>query len=107
MPPRNVSKAVCAQGRSRNAEELVRRAFSYVMHDGFARCSSMFVPKLFPSFGMNPCSETKIGRTWQFFVSLDLYLLAGEGNWGRGRRLSALAQPALWNPSPRSDRSHR
>src|SRR6266404_3999674 len=28
------------------------------MHYGVARYLSMFVPKLFPSFGMNPCSET-------------------------------------------------
>jgi hypothetical protein len=28
---------------------LVRLAFSYVMHHGFARYSSMFVPKLFPT----------------------------------------------------------
>jgi hypothetical protein len=48
----------CAQGKSRNAKWLVRLAFSYVMHYGFARYSEVFVPKLFPSFGMNPCSET-------------------------------------------------
>ena len=42
----------CAQGSSRNAKLLVRLAFSYVMHHGFARYSSMFVPKLFPTFGV-------------------------------------------------------
>src|SRR5271156_4131807 len=36
-------------------------AFSYVMHHGFARYSSMFVPKLFPS-GMNP-SERAVTTT--------------------------------------------
>ncbi len=42
--------ASCAQGKCRNAKQLVRLAFSYVMHYGFARYSAMFVPKLFPSF---------------------------------------------------------
>jgi acetate kinase len=28
---------------------LVRLAFSYVLHHGFAWCSAVFVPKLFPS----------------------------------------------------------
>src|SRR2546422_1207424 len=48
----------CAQGKCRNAKWLVRLAFSYVMHYGFARYSATFVPKLFPNCGMNPCSET-------------------------------------------------
>jgi hypothetical protein len=33
---------------------LLRLASSYVMHHGFARHSAMFVPKLFPSCGVNP-----------------------------------------------------
>src|ERR1700674_2678356 len=48
----------CVTGRSRNAKELVRLAFSYVMHYGFARYSAMFVPKLFISFRLHPSDET-------------------------------------------------
>jgi hypothetical protein len=47
-------RGCCAQGKSRNAKELLRLVFSYVMHYGFALYSSMFVPKLFPSFPTAP-----------------------------------------------------
>ena len=56
----------CAQGNSRNAKLLVRLAFSYVMHYGFAGYLPLFVPKLFPMSGMNPCYETKNWALFQF-----------------------------------------
>ncbi len=37
----------CLEGKSRNAKWLVRLAFSYVLHHGFARYLAMFVPELF------------------------------------------------------------
>ena len=48
---------------------------------------------------MNPYSETKSLGTLADFIQPSLHLLAGEGVWGRGRRLSPLPQLALEKPT--------
>src|SRR5579859_3145508 len=65
------------------------------MHHGFARYSSMFVPKLFPSSGVNPYVGTVFLDTASAFIRAFLHLLAGEGVWGRGRHSSPLPQQSL------------
>ena len=54
----------------------------------FPICSRTF----FPIFGMNPVVRQKIGHTLQLSFKASSYLLAGEGAWERGRRLSPLPQ---------------
>ncbi len=53
-----------------------------------------FRPLLFPScsqvFGVNPSVETNSLGTLAVFIQPSFYLLAGDGVWGRGRRLSLL-----------------
>ena len=44
--------------------------------------------------GMNPCYETKNRAHMQIFIQSSSHLVAGEGVWGRGRRLSPLPQLA-------------
>ena len=43
--------AAPAEGKSRKDKYFVRLAFSYVMHQGLARYSSMFVPRVFSELG--------------------------------------------------------
>ena len=59
-----------------NAMLMILLAQSCKVLHGFVRYSALNGPKSDPSFGMNPYSETKIGHTWQFLVSLGLYLLS-------------------------------
>jgi hypothetical protein len=46
--------------RSKFSILLTRHAFASALLAGFGPCLEGFVPKLFPSYGMNPYSETKI-----------------------------------------------
>ena len=41
----------CLQSKCGNAMWLLRLAFTYVLHDGFAWCLAVIVPNLFPTFG--------------------------------------------------------
>ncbi len=74
---------------------LVRLASTPAHLADFGPYLCRIVPKLFPSFGMNPCYETKNWAHLQIFIQPSLHLVAGEGVWGRGRRLSPLPQIAL------------
>ncbi len=69
---------------------LVRLAFTPAQLAGFGPILGCIVPKLFPLYGMNPCSETNSLGTHAAFIQPLLHLLAGEGVWGRGRHLSPL-----------------
>jgi hypothetical protein len=73
---------------------LVRLALFYVIVHGFGPNLAVVGPKLDPSFGLNPCYETKNWAHMQIFIQPSLHLVAGEGVWGRGRRLSPLPQIA-------------
>src|SRR5712692_3762102 len=57
-------------------------------------------------FGVNPLGGTTFLGTASAFVKAFLHLLAGEGVWGRGRRLSPLPRIPLEKSSSRSHRSH-
>src|SRR5260370_17215228 len=50
-----------------------------------------------PKNGLNPCCETKNRAHLAAFIQPCLYLLAGEGVWGRGRHLSPLPQQPFRN----------
>jgi hypothetical protein len=69
---------------------LVRLVLFFVVRLRFGPISAANGPRLDPSFGMNPCYETKNWAHMQIFIPPSLHLAAGEGVWGRGRRLNPL-----------------
>jgi hypothetical protein len=59
-----------------------------------AICSQLF-PSCTILVGVNPSVETNSLGTLAVFIQPSFYLLAGDGVWGRGRRLSPLPRFAL------------
>src|SRR5262249_54946816 len=62
------------EANHRNTISLIRLAWFCISGHGFTRFSAAIGPKLDPSFGMNPCSETKLLGTlcrfhWSFVAS--------------------------------------
>jgi len=60
----------CAQGSFKKSILLVRLALFYVMVHGFGPNLAVFGPKLDPSFGMNPYSETNSLGTLAVYIRL-------------------------------------
>ena len=60
----------CAQGSFKKSILLVRLALFYVMVHGFGPNLAVFGPKLDPSFGMNPYSETNSLGTLAVYLRL-------------------------------------
>src|SRR5580704_17214879 len=83
-----------AQGSRKKSILLVRLALFYVIVHGFGPNLAVVGPKLDPILGLNPCYETKNWAHMQIFIQPSLHLVAGEGVWRRGRRLSPLPQIA-------------
>src|SRR5271157_3511303 len=103
-----LSKAKSVTGRFLRPRCLaVSSSFSLHLPIPFSTGSAANVPSLFPNFGMNPYSETNSLGALAASSRHSLHRVAGEGFWGRGRRLRPLPQTGLEKPSPGSHRSHR
>src|SRR5271168_3593193 len=73
----------CAQGSCKKSILLVRLALFRVMVLGSGPSLEAIGPKLDPSFGLNPCYETRDWAHVQIFIQPSLHLVRGEGVWGR------------------------